>query len=391
VSARLTEGPPRVLVATASVGEGHDAPARVLARSLAADASVEVLDVLTVSGALIRAAAEGGPRTSFGSRAMRWLFDAEYLLFARLGPTRRLGQYVLYRLSARRLLEAVRGRDPDVVVATYPIASEVLGRLRAAGRLRIPLCSAITDLAGLHYWAHPGCDLHLVTHPESIAEVERIAGPGSAVAVRGLTAPAFLDPPDREQSRRRLGLPAAAAVVTVSGGGWGVGDVPGAVGVARGIPGVVVVALCGRSDDLVGRLEHAYAGDEQVRVLGFTDEMAELLAATDVLVHSTAGLTVLEAYMLGCRVVSFGLGVGHIRVNNEAFARFGIAEVVSSRRGLRPALERALAGERTARYPEFAGLPEASAAILELAAAAAGSPPGRPAGGRRPRPRSGVG
>jgi UDP-N-acetylglucosamine:LPS N-acetylglucosamine transferase len=155
---------------------------------------------------------------------------------------------------------------------------------------------------------------------------------------------------------------------------------------------VVVVALCGRSDDLVARLEHAYAGDGQVRVLGFTDEMAELLAATDVLVHSTAGLTVLEAYMLGCRVLSFGLGVGHIRVNNEAFARFGIAEVVSSRRGLRPALERALAGERTARYPQFARLPEASAAILGLASAtAAGSPPGRPGGGRRLRPRSGVG
>ena len=44
--------------------------------------------------------------------------------------------------------------------------------------------SSITDLAGLHFWAHPGIDLHFVTHPESIEEVERIAGPGS-VALGG--------------------------------------------------------------------------------------------------------------------------------------------------------------------------------------------------------------
>jgi UDP-N-acetylglucosamine:LPS N-acetylglucosamine transferase len=374
------------------VGEGHDAPARVLARSLARDASVEVLDVLAVSGALIRAAAERGPRMSFASRGMRWLYDLEYLLFARLGPTRRLGQYLLDRLTAPGLLEAVQDRAPDVVVATYPIASEVLGRLRARGRLGVPLCSVITDLAGLHYWAHPGCDLHLLTHPESIAEVERIAGPGSALAVRGLTAPAFLAPPDRERARARLGLPSSAAVVTVSGGGWGVGDVAGAVAVARGIPGVDVVALCGRSDALAARLARAHAGDGAVRVLGFTDDMAGLLAATDVLVHSTAGLTVLEAYMLGCRVISYGLGVGHVRVNNEAFARFGIAEVVSTRRRLRGAIERALAGEWTPRYRQFARLPAASAAITGLASSAtgAGGPP-RPADGRRRHPPPRVG
>jgi len=41
--------------------------------------------------------------------------------------------------------------------------------------------------------------------------------------------------------------------------------------------------------------------EARVVVLGFSKRMPELLAAADVLVHSTAGLTVLEALMRGCQ------------------------------------------------------------------------------------------
>jgi processive 1,2-diacylglycerol beta-glucosyltransferase len=354
---------PRILLLTASVGEGHDLPARVLADALEPHAEVVVADVLPLMGRLVGAAAEGGMRETFGAGRMNWFFDLEYLLFSRLAPTRRLGQRLLYLLTARRLRDAVQGYD--AVVTTYPIASEVLGRLRTDGLLRVPVCSAITDLAGLRYWAQRGIDLHLVTYPESIGEVERIAGPGTACAVRGLTAPGFLSPPSQSEARRRLGIPEEARVVSVSGGGWGVGDLEGAVRTALAVPGVTVLCLCGRNNALASRLEAVF--DERVQVLGFVDDMPTLLAATDVLVHSTAGLTVLEAYTLGCRVISYGWGIGHIRLNNRAFARYRIAEVASSPRELGAAIERGLHAPRRPRVEEFAELPAAAELVLELA------------------------
>ena len=47
----------------------------------------------------------------------------------------------------------------------------------------MPCYSSITDLAGLRFWAHPGIDLHFVTHPESMEEVEQIAGAGQRPVV----------------------------------------------------------------------------------------------------------------------------------------------------------------------------------------------------------------
>jgi UDP-N-acetylglucosamine:LPS N-acetylglucosamine transferase len=93
--------------------------------------------------------------------------------------------------------------------------------------------------------------------------------------------------------------------------------------------------------------------------------MPDWFAAADVLVHSTAGLTVLEAIMDGCGVVSYGWGLGHVRVNNAAFVRFGLAEVAGSRDELGEALVRALAASG-APDESFARLPTAASAVLGL-------------------------
>ena len=358
----------RVLVLTASVGEGHDLPARVLADELREHgADVAVADGLDELGSLLVGAAEGGMRVTYGSGRMLWLFDLQYLLFARIAPTRALGQRLLYTLGGSRLLRFVLAQEPDVVVSTYPGVTEVLARLRRAGRLAVPVVSAITDLSALRYWAARGVDLHLVTHPESVAEVRRIAGPATRVeAVRGLNDPAFLTPPSTEEARARLGLPAHAPVVAVSGGGWGVGDLEGAIRAARTVDDAIVLALCGRNVNKRAYLEHALADDEHVRVLGFVDDMATLLSASDVLVHSTAGLTVLEAYLVGCRPVSYGWSVGHIRLNNRAFVRHGIARVVSRLDELPDAIATALAQPRVSRYADFAKLPSAAEAVLAM-------------------------
>jgi len=76
------------------------------------------------------------------------------------------------------------GTDPSVELER---PAEVLGGLRRRGRLAVPVVGAITDLAMMHYWAAPGIDLHLVIHPDVIAEVRAIAGQATEIeVVRGL-------------------------------------------------------------------------------------------------------------------------------------------------------------------------------------------------------------
>jgi processive 1,2-diacylglycerol beta-glucosyltransferase len=359
---------PRVLILSASIGEGHDLPARVLADGLAHECPqvrVRIEDGLQAMGWPLDRIAEVGSR--FDSRSGDLIFDIEYLFLSRFPPTRRLAGRLLELIGGRGLLAVIARERPDVVVATYPGMSEVLGRLRRRGRLAIPVVSAITDLAALRFWAHPGVDLHLVTHPESIAEVRSIAPDSRIACTSGLTSPEFFVPRDREDARCALGLPTEGPVVAISGGGWAVGDLAGAASVALGIDAATVVCLCGRNDEVRTRLERSFAGQSRVRVVGFTDRMGDWLAAADALVHSTAGLTVLEAIIRGCAVVSYGWGRGHIRANNAAYRRFGLAEVAATRAELAVALRRALA-RRAGPDLTYGALKTAATAVLEEAA-----------------------
>jgi processive 1,2-diacylglycerol beta-glucosyltransferase len=356
----------RILIFSASIGEGHDLPARVLAEGIEREASgteVEIVDSLAVVGWLTRRLVMDSSRfhSKWGSR----LFDLSYRLITDVRPTRWFAARLTQWLAARPIRRAVLERRPDIVISTYPGTTEVLGDLRKKGRIDPPVVSAITDLAALRFWAHPGVDLHLITHPESAEEVREIA-PGTDVrCVRGLTDERFYEPRSQAEARSKLGLPGEGPMVIVSGGGWAVGDLEGAAEEALRIPGATVVCLCGRNDQLRGELERHFAEEPRVRVEGFTDRMPDWFAAADVLVHSTAGLTVLEAIMEGCGVVSYGWGLGHVRVNNAAFARFGLAEVAGSRQQLGDALVRALAASGDP-DDSFARLPTAASAVLGI-------------------------
>jgi UDP-N-acetylglucosamine:LPS N-acetylglucosamine transferase len=358
----------RVLILTASVGEGHDLPARLLGEQISRqrpDVEVRIEDGLQSMGWFVRLISEDAPRLVFFR--LRWLWDAAFWTMVELAPTRALAQALLTRLGGRRLLRLIDSVKPDVVVSVYPQTTEVVASLRRSGRLQVPAVGAITDIAALNYWAARGIDLHLVVFEDSIAEVERVAGADGAIrVVRGFTRPEFHEPRDRADARRALGIEQDGKLVLVSGGGWGVGDLEGAIEASlRDGEVTTVVCLCGRNDELQRRLRERFGAEPRARIEGFTDAMNDWLAAADALIHSTGGLTVFEAHMRGCPTISYGWGRGHLRRHNAAFAKFGFADVVARPAELPAALSRAFASGRR-RDLSYSTLPSAADLVLEL-------------------------
>jgi processive 1,2-diacylglycerol beta-glucosyltransferase len=334
---RRAPGPHRVLILSADVGEGHAAAARALQQQIQASeqhAEVTVIDGLAAMGPLVRPVVEDGYRVQL--RFMPWTYTIVYWLLEKVVPIRVLARRLLCLLGARPLARAIAEHDPDVVVSTYPAVTVVLARLRRTGVVRCSTVATITDLTGLFFWAQPGIDMHLVMYGESMSSVERIAGPGSVQLVRPLIAAEFLESRCPLDARRGLGLSEDGRTVVVSGGGWGVGDIEGAVREFTRVPEVSnIVCLAGRNEQLAEKLSEAFAQEPRVRVYGFTDKMPEILAAADVLVHSTGGVTCLEARAAGTPVVSYGLPVGHARLNTRAMASLDLLRLANDTDELR--------------------------------------------------------
>src|SRR5947209_2353063 len=350
----------RVLILSADVGEGHAAAARALAEQLREGADpvdVEVIDGLAAMGRILRYVVEDGYRTQL--RFIPWSYGIVYWLLEHCLPARALAVFALCALGGRPLRRRIAEHDPDVVVSTYPAVTVVLARLRRRREVRCPTVATITDLTGLFFWAQRGIDMHLASYAESISSVERIAGPDSVRQVRPLISAEFLAPCDRSEARRALDLPEGGRVVIVSGGGWGVGDIEGAVRELARIPDSTVICLAGRNEGAERKLRHAFAAEKNVRILGFTDQMPELLAAADALVHSTGGVTCLEASARGCPVVSYGLPVGHARVNTRAMAELDLLRLANDTEELRRHVQASFAPGSVSNVAAVNGAPAA--------------------------------
>ncbi len=183
--------------------------------------------------------------------------------------------------------------------------------------------------------------------------------PGARAGRNRRPSTEFLAPRSKTEARHRLALPDDGKVVVVSGGGWGIGDLAGAVRAALEMEASAVVCLSGHSERARRRLERRFGSNSRVRLLGFTDRMSDLLAAADALVHSTAGLTVLEAQIRGCPVISYGFAVGHIRANNRAYralrTRSGGHLSGSPASGARPSIRRTAVARSRLRRPPLCG------------------------------------
>ncbi len=170
----------------------------------------------------------------------------------------------------------------------------------------------------------------------------------------------------REAARAATELDTGGTVVIVSGGGWGLGDLRGATDAAlKCAPSTRVVTICGRNERLRSQLEQVWADDSRVRVLGFTEQMPELLAGADVLIHTTGGTTALEARVVGCRLINYGHAAAHVRAHHRALGRSGLAEYAHDRPALAAALKRTLMAPRSARL-DGSTLPEAASVVIAI-------------------------
>jgi UDP-N-acetylglucosamine:LPS N-acetylglucosamine transferase len=271
------------------------------------------------------------------------------------------------------LLREIRRFDPDVVVSVFNLASQALGRLRARGRLTCPVVTYLSDPGPHPYWVHPAVDLYLVPLAETARGLTAYGARRTAV-VAELVRPRFADHPiGRAEARRRLGLPLDADVVLVSGGSLATGTLQRTVGrLARA--GVLPVTLCGTDAVLRRRLSRRRAGV----ALGWTDDVAAVMAAADVLVDNAGGVTCAEALASGLPVVLFRPLPGHGRLSAETLDVAGVApyartdhELISLVRVL--CTRRADGGGRPV-APRSGPRGDAVDAVLELGLSAAGGP-----------------
>jgi UDP-N-acetylglucosamine:LPS N-acetylglucosamine transferase len=328
----------RVVVVSASIGAGHDGAAAELTRQLRAAGMVvdrhDFLDILPGTwGRLVRGIYRA--ELTLAPRTWGWVAGATG------GSTSSARtSAVLSRVAGARMMEAI-GPDPTLVLSTYPLASQLLGRLRQEHRLTVPAITFLTDMSVHPLWVAPGVDAHLALHPVPAGQA-RSLGARNTVVAGPAVGPAFRphhDEAERLAARLAFGLPGQTPLALVVAGSWGVGSVDRSARDIADTGLAVPVVVCGRNEPLRKRLSR----DERIITLGWVDDMPTLIRACDLVVQNAGGLTSLESLTSGVPVVTYRCLPGHGETNAAALQEAGWADWVRRRRDLGASLTKALA------------------------------------------------
>jgi processive 1,2-diacylglycerol beta-glucosyltransferase len=321
----------KVLITYASAGDGHKKAAQALyevfLNSYNDRAKVVLIDALEyttpVFGFCYRHVYE------IMIRYMPWLWGFFYytlnnrFFFAGAAPFRRL----INGVNSHRLKAFLLREDFDAVLSTHFFAPEIVSHLKEKGLSRARLINIVTDFRPHRFWAGKGIDGYFVASDDTKTDLIKIGVDSGKISVSGIPVnKGFVSMALKKNARESIGVKEDMFTVLLMGGGLGVGPIEKILlNLQRLDLDFQVIAVCGRNKMLADKLERLRKVlDKKVFVYGFSDEVDKLMAASDIMISKSGGVTVSESLAAGLPVITLRPIPGQETGNAEFLSGAGI-------------------------------------------------------------------
>jgi len=293
---------PRILFATIAAGGGHVATAQAMADAVqkffpgAFEATVS--DLMLDLG-LSR---QDQQHKSFWKWALahpKVVRTGQRILDAAPTLTRRYQRIMLRRL-AKLAAAKLRGDPPALVVANHSWLTVGLTLAQRRYGLATRVLSFATEpLDASALWAEPRAERFIVPSEYTKRDLVRLGVNPDKVDVVGYPIrQAFLEPYSKQQAREQLALEERfTCLITLGGEGIGNDPVDWLEKLLQ--RNLAVIVMTGRNEELRKQLLPLARRAPQLRVEGFTDNMATFLAASDVIIGKAGPASVFEALAVG--------------------------------------------------------------------------------------------
>lgn len=292
----------KVLILSASAGAGHIRAAEAVERAFreaGAAREIKHVDTLQYTNKLFRSLYSRAyiEMVNKTPEVLGWLYDA--LDKPWKNERRRLA---LDKLNTRPFVKMLKDERPDICVCTHFLPAEIISWLKAKERIATRQAVVVTDFDVHAMWLCHHYEQYFVALDETRAHMEALGVPADKITVTGIPIdPIFALEKDRREMCEKHGLRPGVMTLLLSAGGVGVGPVEKIVGSLLELKShAQIVALCGRNEELRRRVEEVAAGGRApqhvtVKAVGYTNEVDELMSASDILLGKPGGLTTSEA------------------------------------------------------------------------------------------------
>ncbi len=301
----------RILILSASAGQGHVRAAQALESVFRADypgCEIRCEDALNYTSPAFR--------TIYSKTYVRMVNTTPGMLgllydYADVPWRQEASRLAFDTVNALPLLQMINKFQPGLVVCTHFMPAEIISALICRGRLSTRLAVVVTDIDVHAYWLCHHYSNYFVAGDEARAHLGELGFDRNRVTVSGIPVdPVFQVRKDKKAMRQAYGLDPERQTIYLSAGGFGVGPTDDMIlALDKMQTPVQLLAMCGRNEKMFERViavSSKLRSDTQLRVVpvAYTTKVDEYMACADVVLGKPGGLTTAEAL---CRQLVFAI------------------------------------------------------------------------------------
>jgi len=330
----------KILILTAGFGDGHTAAARNLRDAielLDEDARAEVLDLFADSYGVFNTFAR---KTYLGVvQYAPKLWGGLHSLLENPFVEKQLGGFTRLQNTLEKILAETQ---PDCVVSTYPVYAHVIKKIYQDQHERpFRLITVVTDASNVNAaWFRAPSDFFCVANAAAAEALRKGGVPEKQIKTLGFpVSPAFANPPGE------LPLPAGReprrVLYIINTGKKKAGKT---IDRLLELDNVQLTITVGRDPDLRTKLvERTCRHADRVRILGWTNQMPELMASHHLVIIKAGDATVQEAIAARCPMIVNQVIPGQEEGNAELIWRCGLGAIAEKNREVAELVEHAFA------------------------------------------------
>jgi len=206
---------------------------------------------------------------------------------------------LLHRGNSKKLESVLDEFQPDVVVCTQAFSCGVLASWKGKTGLDRPrLVGVLTDFVAHRYWAHDKVDLYIAPNDSTKATLISHGVDTARIKVSGIPIrQQHTQRVSRQEIVERLGLRPNLPKILVMGGSLGLGPMKSVIRRLDKLPQPFdMIVVTGSNAQLKGRLERRGRKlRHTTAVLGFVENVHELMEVSELIVTKPGGITTAEA------------------------------------------------------------------------------------------------
>jgi processive 1,2-diacylglycerol beta-glucosyltransferase len=294
----------KILVFYASYGGGHLSAAKSIKNYLQdnyQDLDVELIDCVKY----INKAFEKVTTTAYKEMAKKapWVWGKIYY-DAQKGPLAHISTRA-NSFMAIKLLRLLKEKKPDIIISTHPFGSQMCAYLKRKGKINCKLATILTDFKSHDQWliGADNTDFFFVSNENMKQElIEKNINP-EKIFVTGIPVrKEFLINYNKKEILQNLNFSENKKTILFFGGGeFGLGKNTTLQifnCLVKNFPNTQIIAISGKNGNMKNNFTQIVLDNDRhdsVKILEYTDKVAEFMSISDLIVTKPGGLTTTES------------------------------------------------------------------------------------------------